>query len=30
LDQRGYARDGNCDSGAYEYNVIFVDGFEGK
>jgi predicted outer membrane repeat protein len=29
-DQRGAPRDANCDSGAYEYNAIFADGFEGK
>jgi len=30
VDQRGFARDDNCDSGAFEANVIFVDGFEGN
>ena len=29
-DQRGAPRDEHCDSGAYEYNFIFADGFEGK
>jgi CSLREA domain-containing protein len=29
-DQRGAPRDASCDSGAYEYNFIFADGFEGK
>lgn len=28
-DQRGAPRDGSCDSGAFEYNFIFADGFEG-
>ena len=30
VDQRGAPRDDHCDSGAYEYNFIFADGFEGK
>ena len=28
LDQRGFARDAQCDSGAYEFNSVFADGFE--
>lgn len=27
-DQRGYPRNGACDVGAFEYDDIFVDGFE--
>lgn len=28
VDQRGYARSGVCDVGAFEYDDIFADGFE--
>jgi CSLREA domain-containing protein len=30
VDQRGAPRDDHCDSGAFEYNFIFADGFEGS
>jgi len=30
VDQRGGPRDAQCDSGAYEYDFLFADGFEGK
>ena len=28
LDQRGFARDSQCDGGAFEFNPVFADGFE--
>lgn len=30
VDQRGGPRDTQCDSGAYEYDFLFADGFESK